>query len=71
MTGLRRHHRCRRYGSTYGEKAGRALVIGHCFDLRMSLVAVLALLGVLIVTLRSARVPPLFNLFRERGWGGR
>ena len=42
-------------------------MIGHCFELRMALGAVLALLGVLIVTLRSARVPPLFNLFRERG----
>ena len=67
MTGLRRHDRGRQCRSTHGEKADRALVTGRCFDLRMGLGTVLVLLGVLIVALRTARVAPLFNLFRERG----
>jgi drug/metabolite transporter (DMT)-like permease len=43
------------------------LITGDRFDLRMGLGTVLALLGVLIVALRTAQIAPLLNLFRERG----
>lgn len=43
------------------------VITGDRFDMRMAIGTVLALCGVLIVAMRSARIVPLLNLFRERG----
>ena len=43
------------------------MITGDRFDLRMGIGTALALMGVLIVALRSARLTPMLNFLRERG----